>query len=134
MKHVLKQSQIVAIEEYESLRQELYTIISARYNILTANIALVGVIVGLAFTTNQKSLLLWLPVVFASVLLPSLTITHYLTVHFTRLASYIYVRFEEDGPSFVFERALEKFREQDKSYKAIGQKLSIFRVCQIEIR
>lgn len=113
-----QQRQATAIEEYDSLRQELYTIIQARYNILTANIALVAAAIGVVFTGTQPDLNPWLPIVFTSVLLPSLVMNHYLTVHFTRLAGYIYVRFEEESLDFVFERALEIFRRKDKSYKA----------------
>jgi len=61
-----------AIEEYDSLRQELYTIISARYNILTANIALVATVIGVALSVSQPAINLWLPVIFSSILLPSL--------------------------------------------------------------
>lgn len=111
----------IALQEYSSLRQELYEIIRARYTILTANIAFVGVIIGIVFTKRSEllDLLPWLPFVFLSVLTPSLLMNHYLTLHFYRLTSFLYVRFEKSNFDFIFERAWARFRAvKDKSYAA----------------
>lgn len=108
----------VAIEEYTSLMAEISTIIESRYTVLTANIALVAVVIGLVFTQSQPSLYRWLPLVFFSVLFPSLLMNHYMTMHFTRLVSYLYVRFEDGSNKYVFQRALVIFKKKDKAYKA----------------
>ena len=104
-----------AIEEYVSLRQELYTIIQARYSILTTNVALVAAVIGAII--GVKDLSPWVLFVFPSILLPSLVMNYHLTKHFARIASYIYVRFEKLNSPFVFERALDKFKKLDKYSK-----------------
>lgn len=100
---------VASKEEYLSLRQELYIIIQSRYNILTACIALVGVINGITFADKQSSeLIVLLPVLLATILIPCLVITYYQTAHFSRISSYLHVRFEESSNQVMFQKLLGK--------------------------
>ncbi len=109
----------IALEEYSSLRHELYKIIDARYLILTTNVLAVGAGVALAADKIDNPIVLaWVPLVFLAILLPSVIINHYLTLHFMRLAAYLYVRFEQERSDFTFERSLSALQERDRSYTA----------------
>jgi D-glycero-D-manno-heptose 1,7-bisphosphate phosphatase len=108
----------VAPEEYSALRDELQTILQTRFNILTANIALVGVLVGIAFQDTATALRPWLPLMMTAFLLPSLVTNYYLSRHFTRIGGYLLARFEQQDNGFLFMTALDHFKQRDTHYRA----------------
>lgn len=109
----------IATEEYASLRHELYKIIEARYLILTTSVLAVAAVAAITADNIEKPAVVeWVPLVFFTILIPATIVNHYLTLHFMRLAAYLYVRFEQQRSDFIFERALSALRKQDKSYTA----------------
>jgi len=108
----------IALEEYASLRHELYKIVDARYLILTTSVLAVAAAVAFAADKIDKPVGAWSPLIFLAILLPAVIVNHYLTLHFMRIAAYLYVRFEKQRSDFIFERALSALQRADKSYKA----------------
>lgn len=105
-------------DEYAALRDELQTILQTRFNILTANIALVGVLVGVAFQDTATMFRPWLPLVLTAFILPSLVTNYYLSRHFTRIGGYLLARFEQHDNPYLFMTSLDHFKRRDKHYRA----------------
>lgn len=112
-------------EEYSAFRQELITIVGARYTILGLAIAGLGIITGIIFPRTATTSIagtpfaveLLLPYLYATILLPSMLITFLLTVHYRRIDAYLWARYErEDEPAF--QTAYERFRLRGKFHPA----------------
>ena len=96
-------------QQYASMRRHVATIESTRYTVLAISMAATGTIMGLVTRGAGGAVVRWLPLAFGAVLLPSMLITYYLTVHFYRLVTLLEVAFEHP-PLVPVEAGFREFK------------------------
>lgn len=117
-------------QEYSGFRRELVAIIQARYTILGLVIAALGVVTGFILTSTATiisfgqpfTIQLLSPYLYSLILLPSMLITFFLTVHFRRIDAYLWARYESEG-GLLFQRAYDRFRARGRFHPAYTQPL-----------
>lgn len=110
----------VSDEEYTALRAELQTILTVRFSLLTADIALFGAVLGFSLS-SPAALRPLTPWVLVAVIVPSMIANYYLSKHFSRIGGYILARFEYAESPMIFMRTLDFFKRSERHYAAYSE-------------
>jgi histidinol-phosphate phosphatase family protein len=89
------------VAEYYAFRDELQTIITARYTVLTGATSLYALLFAFVGGFSESLLRPLLPLLLSTITLPVLIINHYLTTHYRRIDSFL-MSVETDLPGFAF--------------------------------
>ena len=112
-------------QEYSAFRQELTTIVQARYTILGLIMVGLGVVTNYIVTSTAQitsfaspfKIQLLSPYFYTMLLVSGMLITYLLTVHYRRIDAYLWARYgSEQG--LLFQSAYERFRLRGKFHPA----------------